>query len=68
MQQWTQKTTSGIGRRRREVVVGYPQELGGDRRGGLEQRLRVVAAEQLDLPIPAAGVAERVRNSGERLG
>jgi hypothetical protein len=48
-----------------ESSGGYPQELGGDGRWGLEQRLRVVAAEQLDLSIPA-GVAERVRNSGEK--
>lgn len=34
------------------LAIGEPQELGGDRGGGLEQRLRVVAAEQLDLPIP----------------
>jgi hypothetical protein len=41
-----------------ESSGGYPQELGGDWGGGLEQRLRVLAAEQLDLPI-AAGVADR---------
>lgn len=36
------------------LAIGELQELGGDRGGGLEQRLRVVAAEQLDLPIPGA--------------
>lgn len=34
------------------LPLGKPQELGGDGGRGLEQRLRVVAAEQLDLPIP----------------
>lgn len=34
------------------LAIGELQELGGDRGGGLEQRLRVVAAEQLGLPIP----------------
>jgi hypothetical protein len=48
-----------------ESSGGYPQELGGDWGGGLEQRLRVLAAEQLDLPI-AAGVGEpREQQRGE---
>lgn len=34
------------------MAIGKPQELGGGRGGGLEQRLRVVATEQLNLPIP----------------
>lgn len=34
------------------LAIGELQELEGDWGGGLEQRLRVVAAEQLDLPIP----------------
>ena len=45
------------------LAIGELQELGGDRGGGLEQRLRVVAAEQLDLPIPGGDgedVEERV--------
>jgi len=34
------------------LAIGELQELGGNWGGGLEQRLRVVAAEELDLPIP----------------
>ena len=37
----------------------YLQEPGREWRGGLEQRLRVVAAEQLDLPIPESNRRER---------
>jgi hypothetical protein len=53
----------------------YQQELGGERAGGLEQRLRVVATEQLDLPIPASTRAsataeeeDRTRSGRERGG
>lgn len=51
------------------LAIGEPQELGGDRGGGLEQRLRVVAAEQLDLPI-AGGDGEDVEEGvvGEERG
>lgn len=45
----------------------YPQELGGDGGRGLEQRLRVVAAEQLDLPIPAEKMQQKSASARERV-
>lgn len=51
----------GIDIEQNPLALGKLQEPGRERGVGLEQRLRVVAAEQLDLSIPG-GDGEHVEN------
>ena len=46
------------------AVRWYLQEPGREWGGELEQRLRVVAAEQLDLPIPESNRASAMSEKG----